>query len=105
MCLFVLLHSVSFGQLFRCAHKRHVNIMKVYIEKNNIQVALIRFRKNRDFIDVGNIEVGIYFRERRANCYPRRVANVLFRGRRVRRMFRDLATSVHAISEHILFGT
>ena len=33
-------HSVRFGQLLRCAHKRIVNIMKVYIEGNNIQVEL-----------------------------------------------------------------
>ena len=46
------LHSVRFGQLLRCAHKRIVNIMKVYIERNNIQVELIRFSKNIDFIHV-----------------------------------------------------
>ena len=34
----------------RCAHKH---------EKNNIQVELIRFRKNSDFIDFTNFEVGI----------------------------------------------
>ena len=39
------LHSVRFGQLLRCAHRRIVNIMKVYIERNNMQVELIRFRK------------------------------------------------------------
>ena len=39
------LHSVRFGKLLRCAHKRTVNIMKVYIERNSIQVELIRFRK------------------------------------------------------------
>ena len=39
--------------------------MKVYIERNNIQVELIRFRKNSDFIAVGNVEVGIYFHDRR----------------------------------------
>ena len=38
------LHSVRFGQLLRCAHKHIVNIMKVYIERNNKQVKLIRFR-------------------------------------------------------------
>ena len=43
----------------------HINalsiIMKLYIERNNIQVELIRFRKkNRDFIDVRNFAVGIY---------------------------------------------
>ena len=35
----------SFGQLLRCAHKSIVNIMKVDIERNNMQVELIRFRK------------------------------------------------------------
>ena len=30
-----------FWQLLRCAHKRIVSIMKVYIERNNIQVELI----------------------------------------------------------------
>ena len=37
------LHSVRFDQLLRCAHKRIVNIMEVYIERNNIQVELISF--------------------------------------------------------------
>ena len=31
--------------LLRSAHKRIVNIMTVYIERNNIQVELLRFRK------------------------------------------------------------
>ena len=46
-CLYVSssLHLVRFGQLLRCAHKRIVSIMKVYIERNNMQVELIRFRK------------------------------------------------------------
>ena len=34
------LHSVRFGQLLHCAHKRIVNILKVYIERNNMQVEL-----------------------------------------------------------------
>ena len=51
-CLFVgirsSLHSVRFGQLLRCAHKCIVNIMKVYIDRNSIQVELKRFhKKNR----------------------------------------------------------
>ena len=54
----------SFGQLLCCAHERIVNIMKVYIERKNMQLELIRFRKKYDFIDVGNFEVGIYFRGR-----------------------------------------
>ena len=38
-----------------CTYKHLiVNIMKVYIERNNMQVELIRFRKNIDFIDVGS---------------------------------------------------
>ena len=59
VCLFVSLfvssslHLVCFGQLLRCADKRIVKIMKMYIERNNMQVELIRFRKkNTDFIHV-----------------------------------------------------
>ena len=33
---------------FSCYAKECVNIMKVYIERNNMQVELIRFRKNID---------------------------------------------------------
>ena len=36
---------VPFEQLLRCADKRIFNIMQVYIERNNMQVELIRFRK------------------------------------------------------------
>ena len=44
MCIRSSLHSVRFGQLLRCAHKHIVNIVKVYIERNNMQVEeLIRF--------------------------------------------------------------
>ena len=67
MLLFVcqlLASFTSFGQLLRRAHKGIVNIMKVHIERNNMQVELIRFR-NIDFIDVGNFEVGMYFCDRR----------------------------------------
>ena len=39
------LHSVRFGQLLCCAHKYILNRIKVYIERSNIQVELIRFRK------------------------------------------------------------
>ena len=39
------IHSVRFGQLLRCAHNRIVNIMKVYMERKNRQLELIRFRK------------------------------------------------------------
>ena len=35
------LHSVRFGQLLRCAHKRIVKIMKLYIETNNMQVEMV----------------------------------------------------------------
>ena len=58
-CLLPSLHSVHF-ELLRCAHKRIVNIMKVYIEKNYVEMELIRFRKKKsDFIDFTNFEVGI----------------------------------------------
>ena len=45
VCIRSSLHSVRFGQLLHCAHKRIVNIVKVYIERNNIQVELMLFRK------------------------------------------------------------
>ena len=38
--------------------------MNVYIERNDIQVEFIRFRKNSDFIDFENFE-GRHFRDRR----------------------------------------
>ena len=44
VCIRSSLHSVRFGQLLRCVHKRIVNIMKVYIERKNMQFELIRFR-------------------------------------------------------------
>ena len=47
-CLFAL----GSRTLLCCAHKRIVNIMKVYIERNNMQVELIRFREKVDFIHV-----------------------------------------------------
>ena len=56
------LHSVRFGDLLRCADKRIVNIMKMYIERKKMHVKLISLRIN--FIEVGNLEVG-NFRERR----------------------------------------
>ena len=47
VCLFVCCQSFasfsSFGQPLRYADKRIVNIMKVYIERTNLQVELIRF--------------------------------------------------------------
>ena len=49
--------------MLRCAHKRIVNIMKVYIERNNMLVELIRFRKNINFIDVGEFEVDTFATE------------------------------------------
>ena len=60
-------HSVRFGQLLRCAHKRIVNIMKVYIERKNMQVQYHSV-KSIDFIDVGNFEVG-NFRDRRVYAF------------------------------------
>ena len=48
-----LAHLVSFEKLLRCADKRIFNIMKVYTERNKMQVELIRFRKkNINFIHV-----------------------------------------------------
>ena len=64
VCIRSLLHSVRFGQLLRCAHKRIVTIMKEYIERKNMQVQLIPFSKKYRLYDVGKFEVG-NFRERR----------------------------------------
>ena len=58
-----LFHSVRFQQLLCCAHKRIVNIIKVYIERSNMQVEIIRFRKNIAFIHV-------YFCEARNSTRP-----------------------------------
>ena len=44
---------VRFGKILRCSDKRIVNIMNVYLERNNMQVELIRFREhNIDFINL-----------------------------------------------------
>ena len=45
VCIRSSLHSVRFGQMLRCAHQHIVNIMKVYVERNSMQVELIRFCK------------------------------------------------------------
>ena len=45
VCIRASLHSVRFGQMLRCAHQCIVNIIIVYIERNNLQVELIRFLK------------------------------------------------------------
>ena len=49
VCLFVSqssLHLVRFGQMSCFADTRIVNIMRMYIERNKMQVELIRFREN-----------------------------------------------------------
>ena len=43
--------------LFRYADKRIVNVMKVYIKMNNLQLELMRYRKHFDFIHVYFCEV------------------------------------------------
>ena len=57
------IHSVRFGQLLRCAHKRIVNIMKVYMERKNRQLELIRLRKK----DIAFIHV-YFFRTDEVNA-------------------------------------
>ena len=59
VCIKSSLHSVRFGQLLRCAHKRIVNIIKVYIERNNMQVELIRF------VNKYRLIIHVYFCEAR----------------------------------------
>ena len=54
VCMYQILAS------FSCYAKECVNIMKVYIKRNNMQVELIRFRKNIDFIHVYVCELYVY---------------------------------------------
>ena len=64
------LQLVRFGKLLRYADKRIVNIIKVYIERNNLQVELIRFRKkNVDFIHVYFCEAKDSMHYRPPNAY------------------------------------
>ena len=53
-CVSASLSLVCLGKLLRYGDKRIVNnfIMKVYIERNNLQVELIRCHKNVDFIHI-----------------------------------------------------
>ena len=63
------------------------------------------FRKNSDFIDIGNFEVGIWFRDCRGDeigLFANRDESPLCWGLRT---FRDTTTSVHAILGHFQFGT
>ena len=68
--------------------------MNVCIERNNIQVELIRFRKNSDFIAVGNFEVGIYF-----------ATDVLIAIRDESPLFCSGGPGVPDVSAHDHFGT
>ena len=54
----------AFGQLLRCAHNRIVNIMKVYIERNNMPIELIRFLTKYRLYWRWKLWSG-YFRDRR----------------------------------------
>ena len=45
--------QLLWAYMLHCAHKRIVNIIEVYIERNNMQVVFIRFRKKKvDFVHV-----------------------------------------------------
>ena len=56
------------------ADKRILNIMKVYIERNNLQLELIRYGKNVDFIHVYFCEAIDSMQYRPPNAY-REVSN------------------------------
>ena len=45
VCITEILIQFALGSCYAHAHKRIVNIMKMYIERNNKHVKLIRFRK------------------------------------------------------------
>ena len=102
VCIRSSLYSVRFVQLLRCAHKRIVKYNESVHRKKQHTSGI----NNSDFIVIGNFEVGINFRDWRvyeigliAICDE---SPPLFCGRRT---FRDMATSVHAISGRIQFGT
>ena len=59
----------------RYADKRFVNIMKVYIERNNLQLELIRYCKHFDFIHVYFCEAMDSMQYRPPNAY-REVSNI-----------------------------
>ena len=65
LCVSPSLHLLRFGQLRLCADERIVNIMKVYIEWNKMQVELIRFRNK----NINSIRV--YFHEARNSMHYR----------------------------------
>ena len=66
MCITDILASFSsILAAYAHAHKLIVNITKVSIERNTKHVELTGFLKNCGFIDIGNFEVGIYFRDYR----------------------------------------
>ena len=68
ICPSVCYLPVRFRQLLRCAHKGIVDILKVYIKKNNMQVELIRFGKNVYFIHVYICESSDYVYSIFARC-------------------------------------
>ncbi len=85
-----------FGQLLRCPHKRIVNIMKVYIKRNNIQMELIRFRKLASLLTFETLKW----------IYTTDVLSVTRRHWSVAgRTFRKIVTSGHVISGQAQFGT
>ena len=69
-CMYVCMSARRFiqfvsGSCYDVAAQHIINIMKVCIERNNMQVELIRVSKKYvDLIHVANFEVGIYFRHR-----------------------------------------
>ena len=107
VCIRTSLHSVRFGQLLRCVRKHFVNMMKVYIERNNMQVELIRFRKKlATLLTLETLKWEYGF----ANAVFTILGSLLSGTNRHcsvlgRRTFRDMTTSVHAILGHIQFGT
>ena len=55
--------------ILRYADKRILNIMKVYIERNNLQLELMRYHKNVEFIHVYFCEATALMQYRSPNAY------------------------------------
>ena len=112
-CVWVWESAMRFIYVFWAAvHiKRSVNIMKVYIERNNMQVELIRLRqKISTLLTLETLKWEYTFADWRVyEIWLRAIRDESPLFCAGRRMFRDMTTSVHAIldifnSVHSHFG-
>ena len=89
-----------------CYAQRTATIVKVYIERKNMQVELIRFpEKTATLLKFETLKWEYTFATDALIAIPDESPVVLVRERRECRTFRDITISVFAISGHIQFGT